>query len=402
MIIFQRTIKAQIIERLFQGKVIIIYGARQVGKTTLAKSILNEQQGLGKKGAYFNCELDSVRSALAIKEAERLHSFLGDSDLIILDEAQNVPEIGKILKIIHDEIPEIQIIATGSSSFDLADKTAEPLTGRHFSFILHPLSVQEMAQTEKLGLIGLEAKLEQVLRFGAYPEVYSISGEEKKTQLLNAVASDYLYKDVLKFEGLKKASIIADLLKLLALQVGHEVSFQSLASTLGISRITVEKYIDILEKSFVITILRPLSRNAYRAVSKKNKVYFWDLGIRNSLIQNFNPLVLREDIGGLWENFCVIERMKRNGDNKYFANIYFWRSYSGQEVDYIEESGGKFEAFEFKWGISKKAKTPSEFFETYGANVGQIDQKNYIEFVGLGKRLFSKEHGSKTGEMRKG
>jgi predicted AAA+ superfamily ATPase len=381
MTLFQRTIKPQIIERLFKGKIVIIYGARQVGKTTLARSILNEQQALGRRGVYFNCELDSVRSALAIKEPGRLSSFLGDNNLVILDEAQNVPEIGKILKIIHDEIPEMQIIATGSSSFDLADKTAEPLTGRHFSFILHPLSVQETVQAEKLGLIGFEARLEQILRFGAYPEVYDIVGEDEKSQFLNALASDYLYKDVLKFEGLKKAPVIADLLKLLALQIGHEVSFQALATLLGISRITVEKYIDILEKSFVITILRPLSRNAYRAVSKKNKIYFLDLGIRNSLIQNFNPLAVREDVGGLWENFCIIERMKRNGNNKYFANMYFWRSYAGQEVDYIEESGGKFEAFECKWSSAKKIKNPSEFFEIYQTDVKKIDRENYMEFV---------------------
>lgn len=381
MIIFRRTIKSQIEERLFQGKVIIIYGARQVGKTTLAKNILDEQQSLGKRGIYLNCELDSVRSTLAIRETERLRSFLGDNDLIVLDEAQNVPEIGKILKIIHDDIPEIQIIATGSSSFDLADKTAEPLTGRHFSFVLYPLSIQEIVSAEKLGLVGFEAKLEQMLRFGAYPETYSLSDENKKIQHLNAVASDYLYKDVLKFEGLKKAPVIGDLLKLLALQIGQEVSLQSLASTLGISRITVEKYIDILEKLFVVVRLRPLSRNDYRAVSRKSKIYFLDLGIRNSLIQNFNPLVLREDTGGLWENFCIIERMKRNGNNKYFANIYFWRSYAGQEVDYIEEASGKFEAFEFKWGQSKKVKTPSEFLAVYNTRVRKINRENYIEFV---------------------
>jgi uncharacterized protein len=381
MTIFQRKIKPQIIERLFQGKVIIIHGARQVGKTTLAKQILAEQIDLGKKGIYFNCELDSVRVALSIKEAERLRAFLGDNNVVVLDEAQNVPEIGKILKIIHDEIPEIQIIATGSSSFDLADKTAEPLTGRHFSFTLFPLSVQEIAETEKSGLVGLEAKLELLLRFGAYPEVYSIVGEDKKTERLNVIASDYLYKDVLKFEGIKKASVIADLLKLLALQIGQEVSFQSLSSTLGISRLTVEKYIDILEKSYVIIRLRPLSRNAYRAVSKKLKIYFLDLGIRNSLIQNYNPLSLREDIGMIWENFCIIERIKRNSAIQSYANIYFWRSYDGQEVDYIEESGGKFSAFEFKWGAAKEIKPPNDFVKTYKTDLKAINRQNYFDFI---------------------
>lgn len=381
MTIFQRTIKPQVIDALFHGKIIIIYGARQVGKTTLVKSILEEQEEHGKKGIYLNCDLDSVRTALAIKESRRLRDYLGDNDLVILDEAQNVPEIGKILKIINDEIPEIQIIATGSSSFDLAEKTAEPLTGRHFSFVLHALSVQEIVNSNSLGLIGLESELEQILRFGTYPEIYSIADEGKKMQGLNAIASDYLYRDVLKFERLKKAPVIGDLLKLLALQLGQEVSMQSLASTLGISRITVEKYIDILEKSFVITKLKPLSRNEYRSVSKKIKIYFWDLGIRNSLIQNFNQQNLREDVGGLWENFCVIERKKRNDDNHNSANLYFWRSYSGQEVDYIEESGGKFEAFEFKWNHAKKVKTPKEFFDSYGADVVKVDRENYFDFL---------------------
>jgi len=381
MTIYQRTIKPQIVEGLFQGKVIILYGARQVGKTTLVKQILGEQIALGKKGIYLNCELDSVRSALAAKEAERLRSFLGDNDLIVLDEAQNVPDIGRTLKIIHDEIPEVQIVATGSSSFDLAHKAAEPLTGRNFSFTLYPLSIQEMAQAETLGRVGLEAKLEQIMRFGSYPEVYAISDEAKKTERLNAVASDYLYKDVLKFEGIKKASLIADLLKCLALQIGQEVSFHTLANMLGISRLTVEKYIDILEKSFVIIRLKPLSRNAYRAVSKKCKIYFLDLGMRNSLIQNYNSLALRTDVGGLWENLCVIERVKNNSDRKAYVNGYFWRSYSGQEVDYVEESGGKFEAFEFKWGSTKQNKTPSEFFEAYATKVQKIDRENYFEFV---------------------
>jgi predicted AAA+ superfamily ATPase len=381
MTIFQRTIKPQVVGALFQGKIIIIYGARQVGKTTLVKSILEEQKDLGKKGIYLNCDLDSVRSALVIKESRRLRDYLGDNDLVILDEAQNVPDIGKILKIIHDEIPEIQIIATGSSSFDLAEKTAEPLTGRHFSFVLHALSVQEIVDSSSLGLIGLESELEQILRFGTYPEIYSIADESKKVQRLNAITSDYLYRDVLKFERLKKAPVIADLLKLLALQLGQEVSMQSLASTLGISRLTVEKYIDILEKSFVVTRLKPLSRNEYRSVSKKIKIYFWDLGIRNSLIQNFNQQNLREDIGGLWENFCVIERKKRNEDNHNFTNLYFWRSYAGQEVDYIEESGGKFEAFEFKWSSTKKVKTPKEFFDSYAASVVKINRENYFDFL---------------------
>ncbi len=381
MTIYQRTIKLAITERLFQGKVIIIYGARQVGKTTLSKAILEESKTLEKSGVYFNCELDSVRGALSVKEAERLKSFLGHNDLVILDEAQNIPEIGKILKIIHDEIPEVQIIATGSSSFDLANEAAEPLTGRHSSFILYPLSAAEIIKSEKLGLIGFESKFEKITRFGAYPEVYSLWDEEKAKERLNAIASDYLYKDILKFEGLKKAPIIADLLKLLALQLGQEVSMQSLSSTLGISRITVEKYINILEKSFVIFKLRPLSRNAYRAISKKVKIYFWDLGIRNSLIQNYNVTSMRDDAGAIWENFCITERVKCNSANHVYVNMYFWRSYAGQEVDYIEESSGKFEAFEFKLSSKKKVKTSQEFLSVYNAQAQRVDRENYLKFI---------------------
>ncbi len=381
MVIFERKIKKSVIERLFQGKVIIIYGARQVGKTTLVKTILSEQKKLGKKGAYFNCELDSVRNALSVKEADRLKVFFGEHDLVILDEAQNISEIGKILKIIHDEIPEIQVIATGSSSFDLAHQTSEPLTGRHFSFTLHSLSAEEIILAEDLGAVGLESKVENILRFGAYPEVFSLADEARAIERLNFIASDYLYKDVLRFEGLKKAPVIADMLKLLALQIGQEVSFQSLASTLGISRITVAKYISILEKSFVVKIVRPLSRNAYRSVSKKVKIYFWDLGIRNSLIQNYNALELRDDAGSMWENFCIIERIKRNEARHAYANIYFWRSYAGQEVDYIEESGGKFESFEFKISSKRDVKTPREFFAAYHSHIQRIDRKNYIRFI---------------------
>lgn len=380
-ILFERAIKKAFVKKLSAGKVIILYGARQVGKTTFVKEILAEQLALGRKGMYFNCELDSVRSVLSVKETERLKTVFGDNEIVVLDEAQNVPNIGMILKIIHDELPHIRVIATGSSSFELADKTAEPMTGRHFSFILFPLSFSEMARSESQGVLGVSAKLEDILRYGSYPEIYALSGEVQKRESLDLLASDYLYKDVLRFEGIKKAPIIGDLLKLLALQLGQEVSFQSLASTLGINRLTVEKYIDILEKSFVVTVLRPLSRNEYRSVSKRVKVYFWDLGIRNSLIRNFNTIDVRSDVGALWENFCVTERLKYNGNEHRLVNSYFWRSYAGQEVDYVEESGSRFSAFECKWGDKEKVKTPSEFSEGYTSKVAVVNKKNFWNFL---------------------
>jgi predicted AAA+ superfamily ATPase len=380
--LFKRSIQEDFAHKLHKGKIIILYGARQVGKTTLVKEILAEQTALGRKGAYFNCELDSVRSVLSVKEAERLRVVFGEHDFVVLDEAQNIPDIGMILKIIHDEIPSLRVIATGSSSFELASKTSEPMTGRHYSFTLFSLSFEELVRFEPQGLLGVQAKLEDVFRFGSYPEVYVEKGEVAKREVLDLLTSDYLYKDVLKFEGIKKAAVIGDLLKLLALQVGQEVSLQSLAGTLGINRLTVQKYIDILEKSFVVTVLRPLSRNEYRSVSRRIKVYFWDLGIRNSLIRNYNAIDVRSDIGALWENFCIVERLKHNAIHHRLVNSYFWRSYSGQEIDYIEESGGRFEAFEFKWSDKKQPKIPTEFSAKYISTIQGIHRENFWKFLG--------------------
>ncbi|KKP80286.1 MAG: hypothetical protein A2271_04385 [Candidatus Moranbacteria bacterium RIFOXYA12_FULL_35_19] len=372
-----RLIEKQIKERLFKGKLIIIYGARQVGKTTLAKKILADY---GEDGTYFNCELLSVQKGLSEPEAEKLKKFLGNYKIILLDEAQNIPNIGKILKIIVDTYPEIQIIATGSSSFDLAQKISEPMTGRTFTFILYPISLQEINQQENL--FSVEAKLENLLRFGSYPEILSL-GENESIERLQEISSKYLYKDVLSFEGLKKSSLVRNLLELLALQLGNEVSYNELAVNLGVDRLTVQKYIDILEQSFVIFKLRAFSRNLRKEITKSIKVYFYDLGIRNSLIENYNPLDIRNDVGALWENFCILERKKNNDAEFNFVNSYFWRTYDQKEIDYIEESGGKIRGFEFKWNEKKNFKAPKEFIEKYDATVEKIDRSNYWKFLGL-------------------
>ena len=372
-----RLIEKQIKERLFKGKLIIIYGARQVGKTTLAKKILADY---GEDGTYFNCELLSVQKGLSEPEAEKLKKFLGNYKIILLDEAQNIPNIGKILKIIVDTYPEIQIIATGSSSFDLAQKISEPMTGRTFTFILYPISLQEINQQENL--FSVEAKLENLLRFGSYPEILSL-GENESIERLQEISSKYLYKDVLSFEGLKKSSLVRNLLELLALQLGNEVSYNELAVNLGVDRLTVQKYIDILEQSFVIFKLRAFSRNLRKEITKSIKVYFYDLGIRNSLIENYNPLDIRNDVGALWENFCILERKKNNDAEFNFVNSYFWRTYDQKEIDYIEESGGKIRGFEFKWNEKKKFKAPKDFILKYDATVEKIDRSNYWKFLGL-------------------
>lgn len=373
-----RIIESSIKKSLFKGKIVIIYGARQVGKTTLVKKILNEY---GSEGRYLNCELLPVQEALSIKDAEKLKAFLGDFKLVVLDEAQNVPDIGRILKILVDTHPQLQIIATGSSSFDLAQKISEPMTGRTFTYQLSPISLQEIRQQEDL--IQIESRLDNILRFGSYPEIVSLD-ESAAVRRLSEITSNYLYKDILVFEGIKKSSIIKNLLKALALQVGQEVSYQELAVTLGINRLTVQKYLDILEQAFVIFRLNAFSRNLRKEISKSIKIYFCDLGIRNSLIENFNRLDVRNDVGALWENFCILERKKNNEANFNFVNSYFWRTYDQKEVDYIEEAGGKISGYEFKWNGQKKYKAPKDFVREYEAEVKKIDRNNYWEFLGLG------------------
>jgi len=373
----KRSIEKTVKKRLFKGKVIIIYGARQVGKTTLSKRILKE---FGKEGKYLNCDLASVQRGFNELEAEKIKSFLGDYKLVVLDEAQNIPDIGKVLKIIVDTYPKIQIIATGSSSFELAQDVSEPLTGRAFKLLLYPLSLSEIKEDKDLPFI--ESKLENLLRFGSYPEVVSL-GEGAAIERLNEISSNYLYKDVLKIEGIKKASLIKNLLQLLALQLGQEVSYYELATSLGVNRVTIQKYIDILEQSFVVFRLNAFSRNLRKELTKTIKVYFYDLGIRNNLIENFNRLEIRNDTGMLWENFCVLERKKLDESKRRFVNSYFWRTYDQKEIDYVEETGGKITGFEFKWGKSKKIKHPKDFIESYNAKVKKVDRSNYWKFLGL-------------------
>lgn len=377
MSVIYRLMEPRIREKIFKGKVIVVYGARQVGKTTLAKNILESYK---KDGRYLNCELVSVQQGLSAIEAERIKSFLGDYKLAVLDEAQNIIDIGKILKVMVDTYPDIQIIATGSSSFDLADKISEPLTGRNFTFLLYPLSIREIAK--QFDAFTAEAKIDTILRFGMYPEVFMLSNDAAKGRL-DEIASDYLYKDILRFDGIKKANIISKMLMLLALQLGHEVSYSEIGKQLGINRLTVERYVDLLEKSFVVFRLGAFSRNKRKEISKSVKIYFYDLGIRNSLIQNYNPPELRDDIGALWENFCIVERRKYLEESGTRVNAYFWRTYDQKEIDYVEEAEGKICGYEFKWNTKQNYRAPKGFMEQYGAQVEKIDRGNFWKFLGL-------------------
>lgn len=372
-----RILTDQIKARLFQGKTIILYGARQTGKTTLVKSIMQQYE---QDARYLNCEILSVEQNLREAEPDKLKSFLGGSRLVILDEAQHISDIGKILKLMTDEMPETQILATGSSSLNLRYMTAEPMTGRTIEFLLYPLSILEIKLQGDW--FTADAQLERILRLGSYPEIY-LSNDDLAKERLDQLASSYLYRDLLRYEGIKKSSVLNDLLISLALQLGSEVSYHELAVKLGINRLTVQKYIDLLEQSYVIFRLRAFSRNLRKELTKSVKIYFYDTGIRNALLQNYNLLELRQDTGALWENYCIAERMKANSFAGRKVNTYFWRTYDQKEVDYIEEAEGKLTGYEFKYSPDAKIKSASEFKETYNAEVHRVDRKNFWKFAEL-------------------
>jgi len=373
----ERKIQQIIENRFFKGKVIVIYGARQTGKTTLVKKILEKYQNK-HPSLYLNCEILSVQQSLKITEPKRLKDYFGKAKLIVLDEAQKIENIGLVLKLLVDTFPQIQIVATGSSSFDLGNKVNEPLTGRVDKFILYPFSLEEIKKEKNA--FEIDASIERILRFGLYPEVFFLS-EKEAIFRLDEITSNYLFKDVLNFEGIKKSKIIVGLLQLLALQIGSTVSYNEIATQLGVNRLTIQKYLDILENAFVIFTLRSFSRNLRTEIAKSVKIYFWDLGIRNSLIQNYNLPSLRGDIGALWENFCLVERLKYHQNNQKKANYYFWRTYDQKEIDLVEEKNGRFNLFEFKWQ-EKKIKKPKLFLSTYPQSqfLG-VSRNNYWELL---------------------
>jgi uncharacterized protein len=375
MTIIQRDLEKIIQKLLFKGKIITLYGAHQVGKTTLAKQILTQYQS--EKG-YFDCESMNVRQLLENQEPSSLKRVFGQTKLIVLDEAQRIKNIGILLKLLHDHLPEIQIIATGSSSFDLSNKINEPLTGRGLEFNLYPFSINELSQLYTPN--ELETQLEKLLIYGSYPEIFNASLEDTKL-LLDNLVNKYLYKDILAFESIKNASILEKLLQLLAFQIGNEVSKHELAVSLQINTKTVERYLDLLEKCFIIFSLKPLSRNLRKEITKKEKIFFYDLGIRNSLISQYNPIALRTDIGALWENFCILERLKWRQYSLSYGNTYFWRTHDQKEIDYIEDYNGVLHGYEFKWQ-NEKYKIPKDFIETYkNSTVTLINNKNFWDFL---------------------
>jgi predicted AAA+ superfamily ATPase len=369
----ERTIRGEIEADLFVGKVIVLFGTRRVGKTTLARQILDKCRSEGKRCGYFNCESFEVREQIETTSFRKLEDFLRPYDLIVLDEAQCIETIGRSLKIMIDTHPETQIIVTGSSSFDIANKTGEPLVGRSRRHTLFPFSVGEVNDD----YVKTLSNIDNFLRFGLYPTVASVI--DPIAELCDIVGG-YLYKDILAIEGMKNSKLLVDLLKALALQIGNEVSYNELANKLRISIATVVRLADLLEKCFVVFSLPAFSRNLRNEVGvKSRKIYFYDLGVRNAVINAFAPLDMRADVGALWENFCIVELMKKANNNRQFFNNYFWRTYDRQEVDFIQERDGILYAYEFKYSPTAKARPPKLFMETYNAEFNVIHKDNWYE-----------------------
>lgn len=358
------------------NKVIIIYGPRRCGKTTLLKKFL---ESVSEKYLFVNGEDIFVQEQLNSQSIIKLKNFVGDYRLLAIDEAQRIPNIGLNLKLLVDNIEEMKIIATGSASFDLYQKLGEPLTGRKITLKLFPLAQLELAKIEKPHETG--ANLETRLIFGSYPEVTLAKDEQEKIIYLRELASSYLYKDILEMNGLKHSDKLIKILQLLSFQIGSEVSSSEIAAQVGINKKTVEKYLDLLEKVFVIFKIRGFSRNLRKEVSKSPKYFFYDLGVRNVLINNFNSINLRNDVGMLWENYIISERIKKQEYASIQANNYFWRTYDRKEIDFVEERGGKLYGYEIKWR-PKQILPPKDWKETYPhSEFFVVSQDNYLEFI---------------------
>ena len=366
-----------IVKRLFRGKAIILYGPRQVGKTTLVTSLLEKRK---EKTLFLNGDEPDVRELLEGVTSSRLKALFGKSRIVFIDEAQRIREIGLTLKLITDQIKEVQLIATGSSAFDLASHTKEPLTGRKYEFHLFPLAFGEMV--EHHGLLEEKRLLKHRLVFGCYPEIVTCPGEER--ELLRLLADSYLYKDLLTLENIKKPVLLEKILKALALQLGNEVSYHEIGQLVGADKNTVEKYIDLLEKAFVVFRLPAFSRNLRNEIKKGKKIYFYDNGIRNAVIGNFSPIEKRNDVGGLWENFLISERMKYLRYSGLYPGRYFWRTVQQQEIDYLEERDGQLYAFEFKWSKNKHIRFPRTFLRAYPeSSTKLITPENFESFIGI-------------------
>ena len=375
MNMIERKLSKVIKEQLFRGKAIILVGSRQVGKTTLLGELVRQSD---KRILSLNCDEPEVQTMLTDTNVAKLRTIIGNNELVVIDEAQKVNNIGLTLKLIVDNIKDVQVVATGSSAFELRNQLNEPLTGRKFEYQMFPISSGEIIDT--YGLLEEKRTLENRLVYGSYPDI--IMHPEEARRYLTELTQSYLYKDVLSLDSLRKPQLLDKLLQALAFQVGSEVSTNELARTLQTDSKTIDKYLDLLEKCYVIFRLGGLSRNLRTELKRAKKIYFYDNGVRNAVIQQFAPVALRNDMGALWENFFIAERMKRNHYSGHYCNSFFWRTTLQQEIDLIEESDGAMTAFEMKWNSSKKVLFSKSFIKAY--NVKEtvvISPNNYLEYL---------------------
>ncbi|MBI5916879.1 MAG: ATP-binding protein [Bacteroidetes bacterium] len=365
-----------LLSRTNQGKALILLGARQIGKTTLVKNLA--ERFPEHESTYLNCDEQSTRMLLEDTSIATLSRIVGESKLVVIDEAQRVKNIGLTLKLITDNMPFVQLIVTGSSALDISSEINEPLTGRKFEYQMFPVSYPELIRHE--GFVKAVGQLEERMVFGMYPEI--VMRPAQAQLLLQNLAGSYLYKDLYNLDGIRKPQLLEKLVLALAWQIGHEVSYSELANTLQISKETVSNYIDLLEKAFVVFRLGPFSRNLRNEITTSRKIYFYDTGIRNAVIDNFEPLSKRADVGQLWENFAIAERLKANSYAERFRRNYFWRTHAQQEIDYVEETAGKLFAYEFKWNPAKKGRFSTAFTSSYEvAETMTVTPANFIDFL---------------------
>ena len=369
---YNRTLFKAIQNKLGKGKAIILVGPRQVGKTTLIKKIIANQQYL-----FLDGDDPTVRRLLDNPNTEQIRSIIGQHKTIFIDEAQRIKGIGLTLKIITDQFKEVQLLISGSSAFELSSELNEPLTGRKWEYELYPISWEEFEN--KHGYLVSEQQIENRMLYGFYPDVLNNPGEEK--DILKQLVTSYLYRDILTYSNIRKPEILENLVQALALQIGSEVNYNELSQLVGVDKNTISNYIDILQKGYVIFKLNSFSRNLRNEIKKNKKIYFYDNGVRNMVLGNFNSLELRQDTGALWENFLISERLKKNAYNNEHTKMYFWRTKQQQEVDLVEENNGIITGFEFKWNAKKKIRLPKTFVNEYNALEIIIDRKNFREFV---------------------
>lgn len=361
--------------RLFKGKALLVFGPRQVGKTTFVQNLIAD---LNKKTLFLNGDESDVLVLFENPNVTKLINIIGDNEILVIDEAQRITNIGIVLKIIVDQIKSVQVIATGSSSFELANKLNEPLTGRKYEMYLFPIAFSEMVAHN--GLLEEKRALEQRLIYGSYPEI--ITNQIDAKEHIKLIANSYLYKDLFLLEQISKPVLLQKIVKALALQVGSEVNYNELGKLIQIDNKTVEKYIDLLEKAFVVFKLPALSNNVRNEIKKGKKIYFYDNGIINAVTGNFNPLAQRTDIGSLWENYIISERIKHLNIRQNEANSYFWRTTQQQEIDYIEKNENQILACEIKWNVKAKYKIPATFSTNYTNVISKlVTPDTYEEFL---------------------